>query len=535
MTERATSRTRAYAHQIMRVRASAAPVLNLLLFGIALWVVDRVLRDYHLSDIVQSLRAVPPHAVALAAVISVLGYLALVGHDVIAFRFIGRPLAFRRMLLPSFVTFAVSNSAPASVVASSGVRYRLYKEHGMTPGDAAGVVAFNLVTYVVGLLTLTGVALVARPAIGNDAFSSRLLGGLLLALCAAYLMTCRYRTQPVHVLGRSLRFPDFTLALMQLGVSLADWVFSSGVLYVLLSSVIDVSWLTFLTTFLIAQFAALVLPVPGGIGVFEATVLLLRPPAANVPDVIAALLLFRVVYYLLPLLCAGLVLLAREIGRTRRQQEARRPWLDRLSALAPHALAFTSFLAGVVLLVTGTIPDRDRRLSWLSQVLPLAVIETSHFLASVVGAVLVVLAWGLERRVRLAYQLVRALHLAGILLALLRSLDLGVAAFLTVALAILLAANREFPRSPPLLREPMGAGWTFAVGAILLIDAWIGLLIYRQGTLSGETWWRFALFGQAPRLLRAAVGAGVVILLFLMARLLSRRRPEPRLADSYPS
>jgi phosphatidylglycerol lysyltransferase len=503
------------------------PAIRLLIFGAALVTLDHVLREYPAREIVSAWRATPATLVLAAAALSVLGYLALVGYDFVAFRAVGRPLPLGAMLIPSFVSFAVSNTAPASVVAGGGMRYRLYRSRGLTPAQAVGVAGFNVVTYALGICALSGFALLVRPATlgGASTGTSRLLGAFLLVLAALYLTVTGTVRGPVRFFRWTIRLPSLRIALAQLGVSAADWLLSAAALYVLLLGAGSVPGLAFLAAFLVAQAAALLLPVPGGVGVFEAVVLLLLRKGAHAPAVLAALLVYRVVYYLLPLVLAGLLLLAIEIRAGRRQGRPVESLARSAAWFAPRLLSFTTFLSGALLLGSGAIPADERRLAWLSDVLPLTIIEISHFMASVVGAVLILLAWGLERRVRLAYRILRVVFGVGILVTLVRSLDLRVAAFLLGALGILLLSGTAFTQPRSVLREPIGSGWIFAVGAVFLLDLWIGVLSLRHIAFAGETWWRFALFGTAPRALRAAVAVAVAILLFAVARLLARLAP----------
>ncbi|HMA38923.1 MAG TPA: lysylphosphatidylglycerol synthase domain-containing protein [Gemmatimonadales bacterium] len=513
-----------------RWRAEVVPAANLLLVGLALWALDRVMHDYPVHDVLAALRAIPFSRVVLAALISALGYLALIGYDFVAFRFIGLGLPLRRMLIPSFVSFAVSNSAPASMVTAGGVRYRMYRSLGLTATGAVTVAGFNVVTYALGLAALAGVALLLDPTAAaltpGLALPGRGLGVLLLVGAAGYLLLAGLGRSSVRVLGRTLRLPGMRLALAQLGTSVADWLLSSAPLFVLLSSDAPVPYFAFLATFLVAAFATLLLPIPGGIGVFEAVVLLLRPSGAPAPQTLAALVVYRVLYYLLPLATAGGLLAARALQRIRRSERPLRELMRGMSSLAPRALAITTFLAGIVLLAKGAIPADDRRLAWLGQLLPLTVIEASHFLSSIVGTVLVLSAWGLERRSHVAYHLVRILFGLGILLTLLHSYDLRVAAFLAIALVILVLMAREFPRPEPLAHQPMGPRWVFAASAVFLVEAWVGVLLYRHIEFSGEVWWHFALFGQGSRALRAVVGASIVMLLFALERLISGTAPR---------
>jgi len=123
---------------------------------------------------------------------------------------------------------------------------------------------------------------------------------------------------------------------------------------------------------------------------------------------------------------------------------------------------------------------------------------------------------------------VRGLYVVGILLALLHPLSLGLAAFLTACLGVLLIAGRQFARGAAVLREPIPGTWVFAIGAIFLLNLWIGLVVIRNAEATGEAWWRFALFGNARGAIRAAVGASVIMLVFALVRIMSRSAPAQK-------
>jgi uncharacterized membrane protein YbhN (UPF0104 family) len=200
-----------------RWRASLAPAFNLLLFGASLWAVDHVLREYPYRDVLDALASLSPVALAGALVATALGYLALVEYDWVAFRFVGLRLSFRSMLMPSFVSFAVANSAPANVLTAGGLRYRLYEARGLGASQAAVVAGLNVGTYALGMSALAGITLILRGAGSNAGAPGPPLPGPLT------------------------------------GAALLDWIFSSGALYVLIVSVTPVPFLTFLATFFVAQ------------------------------------------------------------------------------------------------------------------------------------------------------------------------------------------------------------------------------------------------------------------------------------------
>jgi phosphatidylglycerol lysyltransferase len=265
--------------------------------------------------------------------------------------------------------------------------------------------------------------------------------------------------------------------------------------------------------------------VPGGIGVFEALVLLLSPGAAEGAALFAALLVFRVVYYLLPLGFAGVLLLRETWGAQPASSIPVR--LSRtFTVLAPHLLAGVAFVSGGLLFLTGALPRAGSRLALLTSLFPSGLVDASHFLASIVGTALLIVAWGLERGVRLAYRVSVALFGSGILLALGRALDASVAIFLAAALAVLLLSRRSFARVPSPGPAALRATWVFGVGAALLTSVWLGLVGNRWKAAGGETWWRFTLFGGAPAYVRAGAGAVVSLLLFGLVRLFLLGRPE---------
>src|SRR6476620_2760884 len=116
---------------IRRAWSALEPVVHLTLFGFALYAVDRVLGEYEPSALTAALQRIPPSVVALALLATALGYVSLIGHDWIAFRILGRPQPFRVVAVPSFVSFAVSASAPGSMITGGGVRYRMYQSKGI--------------------------------------------------------------------------------------------------------------------------------------------------------------------------------------------------------------------------------------------------------------------------------------------------------------------------------------------------------------------------------------------------------------------
>jgi phosphatidylglycerol lysyltransferase len=189
-------------------------------------------------------------------------------------------------------------------------------------------------------------------------------------------------------------------------------------------------------------------------------------------------------------------------------------------------LAASAFVAGSVLLLSGAIPASHARLQLLRRVLPLSVIELSHFLASIEGLVLMILARGLQRRIDSAYYLTVLLLASGVVLSLLKGFDLAEALILAAMLALLLPCRRHFYRKGVLLTERFTLRWCIAIALVVVCAVWLVGYAYAQVEYSDELWWRFALDQDAPRSLRAVAGSVLMVLVLAVAGLL---RAKPRL------
>jgi len=206
--------------------------------------------------------------------------------------------------------------------------------------------------------------------------------------------------------------------------------------------------------------------------------------------------------------------------RARALTASGRAALDRLLPATPNLLALIVFGAGLILLVSGATPGIGWRLRWLDDALPLAVIELSHFSASVAGVALVILARALHQRLDTARHLAIVALVVGIVGSLLKGLDYEEALVLTVVLWAVVRSRAQFWRRSSVTAEPLTTSWTIAVVAALVGTTWLGFFSYRHVAYDHELWWQFATRGDAPRFLRATVGVAVAAIGFALARLM---------------
>jgi len=511
-----------------RLRAALPAVAGVALFAAALLVLRGELRHLSWHRLTADIVATPPARLLAAAGLTALNYLVLTGYDLLAFATIGRRLARGRVLLASFLAYAIANSVGFAMLSGASVRYRFYTRWGVSAEDLSRIVISYSVTFWLGLLALGGFSLAAAPlppALPAQGLL-RPLGWLLMALCAAYVAFAVVRRGPVRVWKLELPLPRPRIAVAQLAVSALDWTLAAGVLYALLPAM-GLPFPSLLAAFLAAQLLALASHVPGGVGVFEGLMVLFLHPYAPSSQVLPVLAVFRVVYYLLPFTLAVIGLVADEV-RQRRHHAARLAsalgWLT--EQLTPRVLAVFTFLAGLGLLLSGATPAAPGRLSWLSTLLPLGVVELSHFVGSLLGAGLLLVSQGLARRLDAAYYLAVGGIAAGIWTSLLKGADFEEAALLGLLLLVLWRARPAFDRKAAFWETRFSPEWTLAVLAALGASVWLGLFAFKHVEYSQELWWQFALQGEASRFLRASVGASIVVALFGLGRLVRTAPPE---------
>jgi phosphatidylglycerol lysyltransferase len=509
------------------------PVIGTVLFLVALRVLHNELQGYHYHDIIHSLKAFSSRSVVAAAFCTLLSYAAMVGYDVLALRYIHHPLPLRRVAITSFISYSISNNIGISVLSAAALRYRLYSIWGLSTAQITRIITFCIVTLWVGYCAVAGTVFLSVPtAIPGGLsfpFASEVPMGLLLAgsVCG-YLGLCGFRRTPLMVNKLEIPVPSLSLAITQVVVSSMDWILACSVLFVLLPAGTSLPFIQFLGIFMIAQLAGVISQVPGGLGVFESVIVLMLSTTAPASGIMGSLLVYRLVYYLLPFGTASAVfgiheiLTAKEV--VRRAAVTLSHWI---TFMVPHVLSLTVFLGGTVLLFSGATPAVKERLEFLKDIFPLPVIEVSHFLGSVAGAGLIILARGLQKRMDAAYFLSLVLLASGAVLSLLKGGDYEEAVVLLIVFALLYPCRRYFYRRASLITERFSTGWIVSIVVILSTTVWIGMFSFKHVGYSHDLWWRFALNAEAPRFLRATVGVVAVVLFFSIAKLLRPVQPDP--------
>jgi phosphatidylglycerol lysyltransferase len=501
---------------------------GLLLLVAAVWVVQKEFRSLSVAQVRDALDAIPTLALLKAAGWTLLAYAVLTIYDRLGSVYAGHPVSYARTSLASFCAYTLAHNLGFAAVSGAAVRYRFYAAWGLPPLAIAKVVAFTSLTFGLGGFALGGVVLVFEPdvlpGIGNYAphWLMRGVGLACWAIVIAYVAMSRFRSHIV-VFGHRIDLPGFRMAVAQTALASVDVAVTAMIFYVLLPEAEGLTFLRFLGIYIAAYLAGIAASLPGGIGVFDTAILVGLQPWMPAAEVVGALLVFRLYYYIAPLFIAGALFAGFEIAQ-------RRPTLApslthaveqrAADALEVPAIAGLVGLGGTVLIFISALPTRGTPVElWAGSEAALA----SQFAASVVGSLLLVIGYGLLRRLTLAWGLGILLLVNGALICWLRADGwLLWGAFLLVA-GILAAMRGAFYRDARLMTEPLQAGTIVPLSAVGGCAILLALVSY-GGKVGGETWLEVVLSPLAPDSLRFTVGLAAVLLLAGMFRLLRPAR-----------
>ncbi|MBI2884085.1 MAG: UPF0104 family protein [Candidatus Methylomirabilis oxyfera] len=281
-------------------------LLGLVLFMTAIWVLHQELRGYRYDDVALQIGDLRTSRLLFALGLTILDYVVMTGYDTLILRYIQYPLAYGRIALASFIGSTLSNSIGLSLLTSAPVRYRLYSAWGLSVREVAGLVAFNGMSFWLGVFAVGGVVFLLEPLPTTTLLylpfaSIRSLGAALLIVVGGYVCSSTWRRTPLQIWDVQIALPAPPLVLAQISLACLDWILAASVLYVLLPSTATVGFRRLLAIFLLAHLAGALSLLPGGIGVFETVMLSLLSPLFSAPSIVAALLAYRGIYYLLPL------------------------------------------------------------------------------------------------------------------------------------------------------------------------------------------------------------------------------------------
>lgn len=502
------------AARLRRPPSWVGPVATLTIFAASLAVIHAELATTTFRDVEHAVGETPAGALLAAIGFAALSYAALIVNEGLALRAIGKPQSFRQYWRPAFVAYALGNAIGFSFATAPAARARLYGK-SLEPDDIAALSGVTGLIVALSGAAVAGAGLFAgADEIASAAFGTPVLWRVVgLSMCAPALLWISFSAmqRPIALGGFSIAPPSLGIGLGQFGMGCLDWIAAAGALYLLMPEHGGWSPTAFAAVFVVSGFLGAASGAPGGAGVFEAGLLALAPAAQHAPAALAALLAYRLIYTIIPL-SIGAVLVAIDVATAGDAPAARA--LRRTGGvavdLAPKFFSAMTFISGFLLLASSATPALAERLGPLLRIAPLFVVEASHFMASIVAVLLLIVAAGLWRKSQGAYWAALLLLILGAGAALLKGFDYEEALILIAAAAALAPSKRAFTRRSRLVNEPLTLSWALALLAAVGAAGWLGFFAYRHIEYRDELWWTFLRDADASRFMRAAAGVGIV-------------------------
>lgn len=301
----------------MKVKKYIWPVIGLAAVAFSIHLLYHELRGLSLDELWDSLMAISARDWLLSVAGTLVAYAALAGYDYLALLHLRRRVGVLYMTICSFTTYALSHNIGASVFSGSVVRYRAYSAKGLSGPEIGVLVAFCSFTFALGTVMLTGLVLILAPELSErfvdvlPGHASAATGAFLLALVALYVVGSAMRFRPLRIGSFAVHYPRLQVALRQLVIAPMELIGAAAIIYFALPEAGNPGFLIVLGIFLVSFSAALLSHAPGGLGVLE-LVFITGLSDMDPADVLAALLVFRLLYLIIPFVLALFVVVAFE-------------------------------------------------------------------------------------------------------------------------------------------------------------------------------------------------------------------------------
>ena len=460
---------RVLAHRVWGV------ILPLAITIIAMFVLHRMSQNIKLADVKNDAQTYPLATLALSFAAMCLSYLALSLYDVIILRDVTEvKLPVAVPLMTGVSSMAISNMLGFSWLTGGAVRFRIYSAFGIDISAVARLIATSWIAFFVGLLALMGGLMIAHPKGLSEVISlskgvETTLGlALITAIAAFFLWTAKTR-RSIGFGSYKMDLPLAAEGLKITAISIVDLTATALVLYVLMPADLSQNFVFFFVIFVAAVALGILSHSPGGLGVFEATIIA-GLGASGRSDALAALVMYRVIYTALPFLLSVLGLaIAWVLANRQKATQSTKLLQTAIAPVVPLVAAGLVMLSGAVLLISGSLPSDPARLCFLRELLPLPMLETSHLLGSISGVLLLIVARGLYRRMFRAWLLAMSLLFVGLLLSFLKGFSWEEGLSLAGAMIVLWVFRSAFYRAH--VAAGMRLSWPWILSVILLVGS----------------------------------------------------------------
>jgi glycosyltransferase 2 family protein len=305
---------------------------SLLIIGLAIMTLWRTLKGVDINVILLALRDTSPMQIVLAAICVACAFFTLTFYDLFALRTIGRKdVPYRTAALSSFTSYTIGHNLGATVFTGGAIRFRIYSDWGLTAIDVAKICFLSGLTFWLGNLFVLGIGMIWHPAAASPMnllpeSVNRLIGIGCIAGIVAYLVWLSLGQRELGQNGWKVRLPSTKLTLLQIFIGVVDLGFCALAMYILMPSQPQIDFVSLAVVFILSTLLGFASHAPGSLGVFDAAMLVALPQFSK-EHLLAALVVFRLLYFVIPFMISITIMTLRELW-----QNVIQPWRNRRKA-----------------------------------------------------------------------------------------------------------------------------------------------------------------------------------------------------------
>ena len=304
--------------------------ISVTVIGIACYVLYHMLRNIDMFEVLEAIKGTEPRSIALAALFVAAGYFTLTFYDLFAMRTIGRrDIPYRINALAAFTSYSIGHNVGASVFSGGAVRYRIYSAWGLNAIDVAKICFIAGLTFWLGNAAVLGLGIAYHPEAASSvdqlpSWLNRLIAIALIVCLVSYVVWVWIQPRNVGRGPWTVILPGGPLTLLQIGIGIVDLGFCALAMYTLVPDEPNLGFVVVAVIFVSATLLGFASHSPGGLGVFDAA-MLVGLWQMDREDLLAGMLLFRLLYYIAPFVLSVILLTFREVivgARSKRLREA---------------------------------------------------------------------------------------------------------------------------------------------------------------------------------------------------------------------
>lgn len=482
--------------------------------------------------------ATPPLTMLKVIVVVIIAYMLLSVYDLIAIRYLKVEIPYLKVMNASLTAFSIGHTLGVSMLSAGAVRFRYYGKYGIESAPIANIILLVSLAFSYGMMTVIGASLLLNPHMLAQLLDTipvftkvspvafRVIGILILVLIIVSVIFAGKLGRAFSIKQWQLHLPPATVLLKLIFLAVVDIALVAYIIYILLPPSMAVSYLEVFSAYVQSIAVGIISHVPGGLGVFELS-MVASLPKVDKTTLLSVLLLFRILYYLIPFVLGLLSFFLHEayirsgMDVTKKRKILPDIWVPQLLALATAGL-------GMTMLVLSILPPAANRELLLGEFIPIPIIEASYLLNTLMGFALIVLARGLYQRLNGAWHISVWLLGASIVTLLIKHLEIEVAIVCTILFAVACFNRKYFSRQSNIMSLRLNSQTLILLSVFLISLFWIGMYVHRHEAYSPDLWWTVSGDGGA-RFLRSYAMLAILTVAYALFSLIRFKKSLPSL------